>query len=301
MHMADDILDCLIIGGGPAGLTGAIYLGRYLRRTKVIDADDGRAKLIPESHNYPGFKGIGGPDLLRRLRDQAKLYGVGLEQGEVTRLNRQSGVFIAKYGAGEIRTRSILLATGLIDERPDIDGLRAAVYKGAIRFCPICDAYEAMDRCVGVLGTWKAAGGKALFLRTYTPEVLLFATDDDHHVSHDLRQALREAGVQLPGKPRSVEPLADSVAVTTVDGMRKDLDILYPALGCKVRSDLATALGAKSNDIGNLLVDDHQRTSIEGLYAAGDVVTDLHQLSVAIGHAAIAATDIHNRLARNLR
>jgi thioredoxin reductase (NADPH) len=194
-----------------------------------------------------------------------------------------------------------LLATGLIDERPDIDGLRAAVYKGAIRFCPICDAYEATDRRVGVLGTWKAAGGKALFLRTYTREVLLFATDDERYASRDLRQALSEAGVKLAGNPTRVEPTADSVAVTTVDGTRTDLDVLYPALGCKVRSDLAKVLGAKSNDIGNLLVDDHQRTSIDGLYAAGDVVTDLHQLSVAIGHAAIAATDIHNRLARNLR
>ena len=79
------------------------------------------------------------------------------------------------------------------------------------------------------------------------------------------------------------------------------LDALYPALGCTVRSELAKALGASCTENGNLLVDDHQRTSIEGLYAVGDVVTDLHQLSVAFGHAAIAATDIHNRLPSNLR
>jgi len=93
----------------------------------------------------------------------------------------------------------------------------------------------------------------------------------------------------------------NTVTVATQGGEIHEMDALYPALGCKVRSDLATALGASSNENGNLQVDDHQRTTVEGLYAAGDVVTDLHQLSVAFGHAAIAATDIHNRLPPNPR
>jgi thioredoxin reductase (NADPH) len=85
------------------------------------------------------------------------------------------------------------------------------------------------------------------------------------------------------------------------DGSKTGLDVLYPALGCRVRSELATALGAACDETGNLEVDAHQRTTVDFLYAAGDVVSDLDQLSVAIGHAAIAATDIHNRLPRNLR
>jgi thioredoxin reductase len=92
-----------------------------------------------------------------------------------------------------------------------------------------------------------------------------------------------------------------TVAIVTESGETHELDALYPALGCTVRSDLATALGALCTENGNLVFDDHQRTTVDGLYAAGDVVTDLHQLSVAFGHAAIAATDIHNRLAPNLR
>jgi thioredoxin reductase (NADPH) len=87
--------------------------------------------------------------------------------------------------------------------------------------------------------------------------------------------------------------------MVTESGEHYELDALYPALGCTVRSDLATALGASSTENGNLVFDDHQRTTVDGLYAAGDVVTDLHQLSVAFGHSAIAATDIHNRLAPN--
>src|SRR3954468_14848735 len=110
------MLDCLIVGGGPAGLTAAIYLARYRRKTRLVDSGESRAALIPESHNYPGFRGIAGPDLLRRLRDQAGLYGAVLERGRVSALNRgDDGIFIAKAGSSEIQARFVLLATGLVD------------------------------------------------------------------------------------------------------------------------------------------------------------------------------------------
>jgi thioredoxin reductase (NADPH) len=85
------------------------------------------------------------------------------------------------------------------------------------------------------------------------------------------------------------------------DGAAFEVDILYPAMGAKVRSELAASLGATCTEDGYLTVDQHQRTSIPGLYAAGDVTSDLHQISVATGHAAVGATDIHNRLRQNLR
>jgi thioredoxin reductase (NADPH) len=297
------MLDCLIVGGGPAGLTAAIYLARYRRITRLIDSGASRAALIPESHNYPGFKGIGGPELLQRLREQATLYGAVLENGEVAGLERTSkdGGFIARCGGEDILARCVLLATGLVDERPPIDGFGASVYTGAVRFCPICDGYEAMDRRIGVLGSLQSAGKKALFLRTYSRDVVVFATDDEREAASDVRKSLREAGVTLAGPPVQVERSTEGVSVIGRGGARHDVDVLYPALGCEVRSDLATALGARCNEIGNLRVDDHQKTSVEGLYGAGDVVTDLHQLSVATAHAAIAATDIHNRLAPNPR
>jgi thioredoxin reductase (NADPH) len=296
------MLDCLIVGGGPAGLTAAIYLARYRRRALVIDEGKSRAALIPESHNYPGFKGIAGPDLLARLRDQALLYGAALERGNVTTLDRRAdGGFVATCGSREILARSILLATGLIDARPQIDGLSDGVYSGAVRFCPICDGFEAIDLRVGVMGDVAEAAKKALFLRTYTQQVVLFAIDGELNTPAEMRQQLSEAGVKMAGKPIAVERKDDKVAVIIHGGTRVDLDVLYPALGCTVRSELATALGASCDETGNLQVDNHQQTTVEFLYAAGDVVTDLHQLSVATGHAAIAATDIHNRLALNLR
>jgi thioredoxin reductase (NADPH) len=289
-------LDCLIVGGGPAGLTAAIYLVRYRRTIKLVDAGESRAALIPESHNYPGFQGINGHALLARLREQAERYGAELVHGTVGELRREDAGFTAVYEDREIRARTVLLATGLVDAQPDTKGLREGIAHGAIRFCPICDGYEAIDRHIGVLGPLAHAGPKAVFLRTYSRNVVLFPTDLDGD-----QAKLTQAGVTIAARPRSVAPEGERVVVSTEDGQRHVVDMLYPAMGCTVRSQLATALGAHCNEVGSLQVDDHQRTSVDGLFGAGDVVTDLHQLSVATSHGAIAATAIHNRLPRNFR
>jgi thioredoxin reductase (NADPH) len=293
------MLDCLIIGGGPAGLTAAIYLARYRRRVVVVDAGDSRAALIPESHNYPGFQGIAGPALLDRLRGQALRYGAELTHGTVTALTREHDGFIAGSGSATYRAHTVLMATGLIDKKPVTEGLGDGIVHGAIRFCPICDGYEATDKRIGVLGPFETAAHKALFMRTYSRDVRLFSTDRAE--APGLSKDLAAAGVTVAGIATRVDPSADGVSVTVEGGRTHVLDVLYPTLGCTVRSDLAAALGAACSDIGTLKVDDHQRTGVDGLFGAGDVVADLHQLSVATGHAAIAATAIHNRLARNDR
>lgn len=295
------MLDCLIVGGGPAGLTAAIYLARYRRITEVIDAGESRAALIPESHNYPGFHGIAGPALLARLRAQAESFGAALTAGTVDTLRREAdGTFTASSGGRTLRSASVLMATGLVDRRPQTEGLRDGIAHGSIRFCPICDGYEAMDKRIGVLGPFESAGHKALFLRTYSRDITLFPTSKEVPAP-DLNDQLRQAGVTVAGQPAAVEADGDTVRVTAGSGKSLTLDVLYPAMGCDVRSGLATKLGAACTAHGTLQVDDHQRTTVEGLYGAGDVVTDLHQLSVATGHAAIAATAIHNGLTRNAR
>jgi thioredoxin reductase (NADPH) len=294
------MLDCLVIGGGPAGLLAAVYLGRYRRSVQVIDAGESRAATIPESHNYPGFFGIAGSELLRRLNAQARQYGAELMSGRVTSLRKKGKSFVATSSGSDVNARFILLATGLVDHCPPIEGQPAECPSEVIRFCPICDGYEAMDRRVGVLGDIKAGGKKALFLRTYTKDVSLFLTDETADV--EWQEKLTKAKVRIVGELQQVRQGTEkTVTVATQQGEIHEVDALYPALGCNVRSDLATGLGALSTANGNLEVDDHQRTTVDGLYAAGDVVTDLHQLSVAFGHAAIAATDIHNRLPPNPR
>jgi thioredoxin reductase (NADPH) len=300
------MLDCLVIGGGPAGLLAAIYLGRFLRKVQVIDAGESRAAKIPVSHNYPGFFGIAGLDILSRLRAQAEEYGARLLNGRITSLRKTSGAFVASGSDSsdldsEMHARFVLLATGLVDHCPPIEGEPASCATDVVRFCPICDGYEAIDRRVGVLGNLDSGGKKALFLRTYTKDVSLFLNEEET-VNEQQRTKLNEENVRIVEKVQTVQLSAGStISILTERGQRHELDALYPALGCTVRSDLARALGASCTESGNLVVDDHQRTTVDGLYAGGDVVTDLHQLSVAFGHAAIAATDIHSRLPPNRR
>src|SRR6476469_271765 len=150
------MIDCVVIGGGPAGLLAAVYLGRYRRTVQVIDAGESRASKIPESHNYPGFFGIAGPELLRRLRAQADKYGAQLVSGHVTSVRREGATFVATCSDGAVHARFILLATGLVNHCPPIEGQPADCPSQVIRFCPICDGYEAIDRRVGVVGDIKA-------------------------------------------------------------------------------------------------------------------------------------------------
>jgi thioredoxin reductase (NADPH) len=292
-------LDCLIIGGGPAGLTAAIYLARYRRNVLLVDDDQSRARLIPESHNYPGFPdGISGPKLLAELREQAETYGARLQKARVDALRKEGDVFVAGVGGNEIRAKQVLLATGIVDEAPELPGLKDAIYRGALRFCPVCDGFEALDKRIGVLGPLHTAAPKAQFLRTYSSDVMLLPTEDP---PRERAEELKRAGIMVEERVLDVERSGEKISAVFAEGRRLPIDVLYPALGCAVRSELATNLGARCNDIGNLHVDDKQRTSVKGLYAAGDVVTDLHQISVATGHAAVAATAIHNSLPRNLR
>ncbi len=297
------IVDCLIVGGGPAGLTAARYLARYRRSVVVVDEGESRAALIPESHNYPGYAGIAGPDLLKLLRGQAAEFGVSLLKGRVEALeNAADQGFLARFGGEQLRARAVILATGIIDNDPPLDGVKIAVQKGTLRYCPICDGYEATDLRIGVFGTVHSAGKKALFLRTYSADVTLLLTEAPADADAAMLRTLEESGVKVSRALRfGLEQRGKQIAAVLADGAQHEFDVVYPALGCQVQSGLATALGAECDEVGCLVVDPHQRTTAAGILAAGDVVSDLHQLSVAVGHAAIASTAVHNSLPRNFR
>jgi thioredoxin reductase (NADPH) len=299
----DAIIDCLIVGGGPAGLTAATYLGRYRRSVMLVDAGESRAALIPESHNYPGYAGIAGRDLLKLLRRQAGDFGAELVDGRVDALEPDGDqLLLARYGDRTVRARNVLLATGIVDNDPPLPGIRIAVQKGTLRYCPICDGYEVSDQRIGVFGPVQTGGKKALFLRTYSANVTLLLTEAPTDADGEMLQTLDECGVNVSSALRfDLEEQGTQIEALFADGTRHEFDVIYPALSCEVRSGLATALGATTDDAGCLLVDPHQRTAAPGVLAAGDVVSDLHQLSVAVGHAAIASTAIHNSLPRNFR
>ncbi len=264
--------DCVIIGGGPAGLTAAVYLARYRRRIVIFDAGQSRASLIPESHNYPGFpEGVSGPGLLSALRRQAETYRVTLISAPITELKRAGGGFIAKFGEQQVQSRFVLLATGIVDESPNLPGIKEALANGSIRYCPVCDGYEAMDQRVGVLGHGEDASSKAKFLRTYSNDVTLLRLDERSDNNEKTAQSLRKAGVKVAGPVSLIEHRGDDILAVLQGGRTLSFDVVYPALGCGVRSELAVALGAKTNDVGCLEVDAHQQTTVDGVYAAGDV------------------------------
>jgi thioredoxin reductase (NADPH) len=296
-------IDCLIVGAGPAGLTAAIYLARFRRSIALVDAGNPRASYIPRTRNYPGFPdGISGTELLERLTLQAARYGAKVQAGLVESIERDGDAFVASVGDERIHARKVLLATGIVDKEPEMRDIREAIRCGCIRLCPICDGFEVADTTVAVYGPAKNATKHALFIRTFVREATVLVPRGDEPLTRDECEELHRCGVHVVDAPVAQIYMTDDrrAGVRTADGAEHVFDTVYPSLGCRPRVELATALGAKCAGEGEVVVDAHQETSVPGLYAAGDVVAALNQISVATGHAAIAATAIHNAL-RSLR
>lgn len=296
------VLDALVIGAGPAGLTASTYLARFRRKVALVDAGASRARWIPTSHNCPGFPtGVEGTRLLERLRAQAEGVGVVPVAGRIARLRREDDVFTAESDDGQAwRARCVLLATGIVDRMPAMPPatLDEAIARGLVRLCAICDAYEARDEAIAVYGPVVSAVGHAVFLRTFSRRVALVPSDDAP-IDDATRARAEEAGVALLPRAVSLDVDDARVRVAFAGAPPVEFDTAYAALGGDAQSALALALGARSDDNGELVVDAHQQTSVDGLYAIGDVVSALNQISVAVGHAAIAATSVHNRLPAN--
>ncbi len=291
--------DCIVIGAGPAGLTAAIYLARFLLNILVIDGGDSRAALIPKTRNHAGYPGgIAGTELLRLMREQAESFGVKVIAATAGRLAREGDRFEVGSGAGSFTARSVLLATGVVNNRPPMDDAAhdEALARGLIRYCPICDGYEVRDKNIAVYGDGWRGAKEALFLRMFSADVTLIETGGET-IASECRAKLEAARVPVVAGPvRSIAAQGDQIAVALA-AETLTFDTLYPALGSVIRSHLAKQVDADMSDEGCLVVDTHQRTSVAGLYAAGDVVQGLDQISHAMGEGGVAATTIRNDLA----
>lgn len=293
------IHDAIVVGAGPAGLTAGIYLGRFRRDAVIFHSGDSRAAWIPTSHNHPGFPdGVGGVELLGRIRAQAERYGAVIREAAVDELTAHEAGFRAVVEGEEVLARTVLLATGVSDNEPPLPGVEAAVRQGLVRICPICDGYEAMDQRLAVIGACALGAREALFLKTYSNHVTLIHVGESGDLPDADRRDLKEVGIDVieTGVERVVLDNRQISALCLGPGEPRRFDIVYSALGVEPRSELAVRIGARFDEGGRLYVDDHQETSVPGLYAAGDLVRGLNQISTAQGEAAIAATAIHNRL-----
>ena len=300
----DEPLDCLIVGGGPAGLTAAIYLARFHLDILVVDAGKSRAGWIPCTHNHAGFPdGISGKELLERMRTQAQKYGAKIVTDRVTKVEHDEGtdLFTGTWGSGTESAHTVLLATGVTNRRPpmDEDLHDDALARGLIRYCPICDGYEVTDKKVGVIGSDSHGVAEAVFLRGYTADVTLIAPHASLQLTPEDREKLKMAQIDcVDGPAQAVAALDKCIVVDTAEG-HYTFDTVYPALGSDTHTQLADMLGARLNEQGCIGVDAHQRTSVEGVYAAGDVVIGLDQISHAMGEGGVAATAIRNDLSKD--
>lgn len=299
--MTNETIDCLIIGGGPAGLTAAIYLARFRLSIRVVDAGNSRVSWIPCSHNHAGYPdGIEGKELLRLMTEQAQKYGAGIERGRVTRLSQDGDLFEAEWGSGCARARSVLLATGVTNRRPPMDEAvhDEALARGLIRYCPICDGYEVTDKRVGVIGDDSHGVDEAIFMRSYTRDVTLIAPDAAHRKldAQDWGRLQQFDIAAIDGPLNGARLEGDEIVLVTGTG-EYSFDTVYPALGSDIHSGLAQMVGVQLSGDGCITVDSHQRCSLDGVYAAGDVVKGLDQISHAMGEGGVAATAIRNDLA----
>jgi thioredoxin reductase (NADPH) len=292
--------ECAIIGAGPGGLTAAIYLARFHRQVLVFDGGMPRACWSPSNRNYPGFpEGISGEDLVVRFRQQVEAFQVDILQERVTKITRAGAGFCIEAGESVVEARTVLMATGVVDQWPPV--LDAKKLAGRyVRTCPICDAYEASGKHVGLIGCGDKVAREALYLHHFTSQVTLFTNDlaAESPISAALLDRLRNEGIEIQeARLQDLEPLEEErVRVLLDDGPATDVDMLFTALGCHVNSELAVAVGASTDEQGYLLTDAYQATTVPGVYAVGDVTAAINQVTVAVGQAAVAATAIHNSL-----
>lgn len=304
-----DPFDCLIVGAGPAGLTAATYLARFHRRVALISAGASRAHYIPVSHNCPGFPfGISGTDLLAKLSAQALQFGVEaidarVQRIELAKTEPAKNAFVAHADNQSWTARTVLLATGIVDRLPPVRGIEKGIADAVVRICAVCDGYEARDHRIAVYGPPASVIAHAGFLRTYSHRVTVVLSDPGELTPANRMLAIK-LGVPVLPPPTTIKLVKGAdrkvVACEIVWPDRTEtFDALYPVLGADAKAGLATALGARVDANGELIVDAALQTSVDRLYAAGDVVSALNQISVAVGHAAVAASAIHHRLSLN--
>ena len=299
--MEDAPIDALVVGAGPAGLTAAMYLARFKRRVRVIHDGLSRALWVPKTHNVPGFpEGITGEALIARMDDHARRYGADIQSGRIVSCTRDRGYVRAVLtGGATIDARGLIVATGVDTHLAKLDegDHDAAVRNGVLRYCPICDGFEHRDERIAVLGSDIHGAAEAMFLRQFSRHVTLIPKWQVA-LSAAQRRELADSDILVAeGQVERLIATADKMLVHMVgEPDPRSFDILYPAFGSTPRSELAKALGAVADARDCLPFHAFSDGLLPGIYAAGDVVEGLDQISVAMGQGAMAATRLHNWL-----
>lgn len=291
-----------VVGAGPGGLVAALYLRRFLRSTVVVSSAPSRASWIPRTHNLLGYrKGISGSQLLKKLNEQVMDLGCGRIEGEFRVFPSRKGFRLESQDA-EFTAERVILATGMSDVQPMIENLGELRRRGRMRYCPVCDAFEYRGKTIVVLAQDEHGVKTAGFLAKFSRHVFVI-WPPSQVFSKSLRQLCTRYRVHVrEGEILRIEETSGGGVVVDLQlregrAVSVRADICYVALGVTINDIAFRHLKSlRRNSSGHLLTDSHQELPISGLFAVGDCVEGLAQITVAAGQAAVAATRVHNEL-----
>jgi thioredoxin reductase (NADPH) len=290
--------DCIVIGGGPAGLSAAIYLGRAQRSVLVVDAGRGRTEWNQLNENYLGFpKGIRSRELVKRGRKQAENFGAEFSDSEVLEIeshNDRSFTLTFAHGGDQstLRARSLVFATGVTDVWPPFQNVKRYVGH-SLFWCIACDGFKTCSKKVVVLGNSDPAATTALQLLNYTDDVTFLCSGEQFDVSAEKQKQMEDHDIPIChgriekalGKGKQLQ------ALEIQGGLRLELDCLFSLLGQVPNSQLAARLGVHLEESGCIRVDTEMLTNIPGVFAAGDVTNQpAQQVASAAHQGAMAGT-----------
>lgn len=285
------LIDCLIIGAGPAGMTAALYMHRFRRTLHIVNSGESRASLIPQTHNYPGFaKGISGKALLKRLKSHLDLYHISINKEYICEIaTTPQGYFLSNK---KILSKTIILTTGIKDVQAGFPQTQELTKRGLLRLCPVCDAYEVINTRIAIIGTGNKALKEALFLRRYSPYISILTQGFSNPFNEDELRQIKQENIELILDELLEIKKEKNLTCYFKSEKKQEFETLYTALGCNENNELALQLGVVLKQ-DKILVDEYQQTSVKGIYAAGDIVSGLNQISVAQSQGVIAASAIN--------
>ena len=292
--------DCIIVGGGPAGLSAALLLGRCRRRVLLCDSGEPRNRWATAVNGFFSRDGVPPLQLLSLARDQLGAYDtVELREVCVEDAERVDGAFeVLLPGGARARARTLLLATGVVDDVPAIDGF-AEAYGRTVHHCPYCDGWEYRDRRLAVYGRGDAGYGLALGLTAWTDHVVL-CTDGPSELDHPRRTELEEIGVELREEPVERLDVTEGRvhAVRLAGGVTVPCDGVFFSTGQRQASPLPAKFGCHFTSKGAVATGTRERTEVPGLYVAGDASKNSQLVSIAVAEGTEAGFEIHQELLR---
>jgi thioredoxin reductase len=295
--------DVIVIGGGAAGLSAALVLGRARRRVAVVDGGTPRNAPAAHMHGFLSRDGMSPADLVAVGRDEAASYGVEFISGHVVSI--QPGFSLTLADGERLEARRLLVATGATDELPPIPGLRERWGKDFLH-CPYCHGWEVRDQPLGVLGTSTGSVEHAHLIRQWSDDVIFFT--HTHDLTAADREQLEARGIRVvDGEVRGLVVEDDRLrGVVLGDGRTVERDALFVRPELRPRlNGLLEHVGCETDDLGFLRVDTAGRTSVAGVWAAGNAANPRAQVITAAGEGSAAAISINADLvdedARNAR